>query len=104
VVNSYGSNFFLEVKFRSVAEWLFRDKRLKQSKEYRQSKLILVTIEKPYFRVVDTPSLTGNQCAFERLEADEDFHVTREALETFAPLVECFLLNGTATSRSTANT
>jgi hypothetical protein len=84
-----------------VPEWLFRDKRLKQSKEYWQSKLILVTIEKPYSRVVDTQSLTQNQCAFEPLEVDEDFHVTREALETFEPLVERSLVNGKATARST---
>jgi hypothetical protein len=101
VVNSDGSNFFLEVKFRSVPEWLLRDKRLKQSKEYWQSKLILVTIEKPYFRVVDTQLLTGNQCAFEPLEADKDFHVTREALEIFEPLVERFLVNGKAMARPT---
>jgi hypothetical protein len=101
VVNSDGSNFFVEVKFRSVPEWLLRDKFLKRTKEYWQSKLILVTIEKPYFRVVDPQSLIQNRCTFEPLEADEDFHVTRDALETFEPLVERFLVNGKAITRST---
>jgi hypothetical protein len=53
-----------------------------------------VTIVKPYFRIVDLQALSNDRCAFHPLEADKDFHVTRDALETFEPLVERFLLNG----------
>jgi hypothetical protein len=100
VLNAGGNNFFVEVKFRSSPEWLLRDSLLKLTTEYWQSKLILVTIVKPYFRIVDLQSLTDDRCAFQPLEADKDFHVTREALEIFEPLVERFLLNGKANSNS----
>ena len=59
----------------------------------------LATYE-PYFRVVDPHSLTEDRCSFELLEADKDFHVTREAIETFEPLVERFLVNGKINSQS----
>ena len=100
VLNSEGNNFFVEVKFRSSPEWLLRDLLLKQTTEYWQSKLILVTVVKPYFRIVEPQSLTEDRCSFQPLEADEDFHVTREALEIFEPLVERFLFNGKANPNS----
>jgi len=48
----------------------------------------------------DPHSLTEDRCSFEPLEADKDFHVTREAIETFEPLVERFLVNGKINSQS----
>jgi hypothetical protein len=100
VLNSEGNNFFVEVKFRSVPEWLLKDPLLKRTNEFWQPKLILVTIVEPYFRVVDPHSLTEDRCSFEPLEADKDFHVTREAIDTFEPLVERFLVNGKINSQS----
>ena len=44
----------------------------------------------------DPHSLTEDRCSFEPLEADKDFHVTREAIETF----ERFLVNGKINSQS----
>jgi hypothetical protein len=76
-------------------------KLLKRTNDYWQSKLILVTIVKPYFRVVDPQALTQERWAFAPLEAVEDFHVAHDALKTFEPLVERFLVNGKITSRST---
>jgi hypothetical protein len=96
VVNAERNNFFLEVKFRSNPNWLRREPSLKRATEYWQPKLILVTVVKPYFRVVTPESLLDNRCNFELLETDPDFHVTRAALESIEPLVEPFLVKGNA--------
>jgi hypothetical protein len=80
VVNADGRSFFVEVKFRSDPIWLLKSRLLKQLKEYWQAKLILVTITKPYFRVVDPQFLFDQDYAFEALESDPDFHVTTDAL------------------------
>jgi hypothetical protein len=94
VVNADGRSFFVEVKFRSDPIWLLKSRLLKQLKEYWQAKLILVTITKPYFRVVDPQFLFDQDYAFEALESDPDFHVTPEALRKFEPLVKRFLIIG----------
>lgn len=94
VLNSEGNNFFLEVKFRANPDWLRRDPSLRRTTEYWQPKLILVTVVKPYFRIVTLESLLDERCSFEPLETDPDFHVTRTALESFERLVERFLVNG----------
>ena len=92
VVNSDGRSFFVEVKFRSDPVWLLKTPLLKQLKEYWQAKLILVTITKPYFRIVDPQFLFDQDYAFEALESDPDFHVTPDALRKFEPLVKRFLI------------
>jgi hypothetical protein len=94
VINSQGSSFFVEVKFRSDPVWLLKTPLLKQLKEYWHAKLILVTLTKPYFRVVDPASLFEEHYSFEPLETDLAFNVTNEALEKFEPLVKRFLGNG----------
>jgi hypothetical protein len=66
VVNTEGRSFFVEVKFRSDPVWLLKTPLLKQLKEYWQAKLILVTITKPYFRIVDPQFLFDQDYAFER--------------------------------------
>jgi len=94
VLNSEGNNFFLEVKFRTDPEWLRRDQFLRRTTEYWQPKLILVTVVKPYFRIVTPESLLDECCSYEPLETDPDLHITHAALETFERLVERFLING----------
>lgn len=94
VVNTDGRSFFVEVKFRSDPVWLLKTPLLKQLKEYWQAKLILVTITKPYFRIVDPQFLFDQDYAFEALESDPDFHVTPAALRKFEPLVKRFLVIG----------
>lgn len=100
VLNAEGNNFFLEVKFRARPEWLLRDPFLRRVTEYWQPKLILVTVTKPYFRIVTPESLLDERCSFESLETDPDFHITRPALESFEPLVERFLVNGKSSANS----
>ena len=56
--------------------------------------MILVTITKPYFRIVDPQFVFDQDNAFEALESDPDFHVTPEALRNFEPLVKRFLIIG----------
>ncbi|MPZ78676.1 MAG: hypothetical protein GEU77_19420 [Deltaproteobacteria bacterium] len=94
VVNPNGRSFFVEVKFRSDPVWLIKAPLLKQLKEYWQAKLILVTITKPYFRIVDPQFLFEQDYSFEALQSDPDFYVTAEALRRFEPLVKRFLING----------
>jgi len=100
VLNSEGNNFFLEVKFRANLNWVTKDQYLKHSMEYWQPKLILVTVTKPYFRIVTPESLLDDGCNFESLDTDPDFHVTRTAVESFEPLVERFLVNGKSSANS----
>jgi len=94
VVNSEGRSFFVEVKFRSDPNWLLKTRLLKQLKEYWQAKLILVTITKPYFRVINPQCLFKEHYSFVALENDPDFDITTDALKEFVPLVKKFLMNG----------
>ena len=96
VVNPEGRSFFVEVKFRSDPVRLLKTPLLKQLKEYWQARLILVTITKPYFRVIDPQVLFEDNYAFDALEDDTDFNVSLEALKKFVPLVKKFLMNGKA--------
>ncbi|MGH8546859.1 MAG: hypothetical protein ACREX3_25250, partial [Gammaproteobacteria bacterium] len=64
-------------------------------KEYWQAKLILVTITKPFFRVIDPQVFFEEDYSFVALEDDPDFDVTSEALRgEFVPLIKKFLMNG----------
>ena len=72
----------------------------KRSVPKTQPKLILVTVTKPYFRIVTPESLLDDGCNFESLDTDPDFHVTRTAVESFEPLVERFLVNGKSSANS----
>jgi hypothetical protein len=99
VVNSEGRSFFVEVKFRSDPVWLLKTRLLKQLKEYWQAKLILVTIAKPSFRVIDPQLLFKKDYSFLALEDDPDFHVTLDSLKEFVPLVKKFLMNGKTAHR-----
>jgi hypothetical protein len=70
---------------------------LKQLREYWQAKLVLVTITKPYFRVIDPQSLLENDYSFVPLEDDPDFEVSGDVLKEFVLLVKKFLMNGKPT-------
>jgi hypothetical protein len=94
VVNSEGTSFFVEVKFRADPRCLVKTPLLKQLKEYWQAKLVLVTITRPYFRVIDPQSLLENDYSFVPLEDDPDFEVSGDVLKEFVLLVKKFLMNG----------
>jgi hypothetical protein len=97
VVNCEGTSFFVEVKFRSDPRWLVKTPLLKQLKEYWQAKLVLVTITKPYFRVIDPQSLLEADYSFVPLEDDTDFEVSGDVLKELILLVKKFLMNGKTT-------
>jgi len=82
------------VKFRADPRWLVKAPLLKQLKEYWQAKLVLVTITKPYFRVVDPQSLLEEDYSFVPLEDDPNFEVNADVLKEFILLVKKFLMNG----------
>jgi hypothetical protein len=100
VVNGRGKPTFVEVKFRSDPGWLKRDE-LRRIEEFWHAKVVLVTINKPFFRVARLdPSSDGR--LFEPLEAEQDFTITHAVLKQFEPLVRRFLVNGTGRLRQTS--
>jgi hypothetical protein len=87
----------LQAKYRvGRAELLFSERSiktpsLKQFREYRQAKLILVTIANRTSGVIDPQLLFEEDYSFQALEDDPDFHVTPDSLKEFVPLVKKFL-------------
>ena len=88
VVNRKKKPFFVEVKFRTKVEVYERD--LKIIEEFWQAKIIMVTIKKPYFRILDTHSKERNWTS---LAKDQDLGVTEKTLEEFNRLVEKYYSN-----------
>lgn len=88
VVNRKKNPFFVEVKFRTKVKVYERD--LKPIEEFWQAKIIMVTIKKPYFRILDTHSKERNWIS---LAKDRDLGVTEELLEEYNKLVEKYYSN-----------
>lgn len=97
VVNKEGETFFVEVKertkkvsryFRGKQEWYFFGKqewdRLKSVIEHWNAVLILVTIEKPYFRIYDA----SFKNAFVPIEKYKKFNIKEGFLKEFNVLIE----------------
>ncbi len=91
VLNQTGKPFFVEVKFRSDPEWKFGDgiTVLRNIERFWKAKVIVVTLQKPYFRVADPPYFDSQgQPGFVSLERDQDLNVTAGELEKFSWLIE----------------
>lgn len=88
VVNRRKKPFFVEIKFRTKVKVYERD--LKPIEEFWQAKVIMVTIKKPYFRVLDTISKERNWIS---LVKDKDLGITEKLLEEFNRLVEKYYPN-----------
>lgn len=85
VVNREKKPFFVEVKFRTKVEVYEKD--LKSIEDLWQAKVVMVTIEKPYFRILDIqPNYKAR--TWSSLARDRDLGVTEELLEEFSRLVE----------------
>ena len=83
VVNSKKKPFFVEVKFRTKVKVYERD--LKLIEDFWQAKVIMITIEKPYFRILENNTGSRNWVS---LAEDRDLGVSKEVLEEFDKLVE----------------
>jgi hypothetical protein len=103
VINADGSPFFVEVKFRSDP-YNLKAYSLKKIKKFWHAKVVLVTIEAPYFRVARPHTFSDEKCLFEPLESDQDLNVACEHLERFERLVDRFLINGMAVHRESSAT
>lgn len=91
VLNKTGKPFFVEVKFRSDPEWKFDDgiTVLRNIERFWKAKVIVVTLQKPYFRVASPPYFDENgELRFENLENDEDLDVSIGELEEAERLIE----------------
>jgi hypothetical protein len=82
VINAEGSPFFVEVKFRSDP-YNLKGYSLKKIKKFWYAKVVLVTIEKPYFRVARPHTFSDAKCLFEPLESDRDLNVVRDYVMRF---------------------
>jgi hypothetical protein len=91
VLNRTGKPFFVEVKFRLDPEWKFDDRItvLKNIERFWKAKVIMVTLQQPYFRVASPPYFDENgKLRFEDLENDDDLDVTIGQLEDAERLIE----------------
>jgi hypothetical protein len=98
IINFQKKPFFVEVKFRKEPESL--EEELLLEKEYLEkfweAKIILVTTDKPYFRVSNPPYFKKEKKEgwpipvfdWQPIEADLDFSVTYPILKKFEKLVE----------------
>lgn len=88
IVNCKKKPFFVEVKFRTKVKVYERD--LELIEEFWQAKVIMVTIKKPHFRILDTRSKGRDWIS---LAKDRDLGVTEKLLEGFNSLVEKYYPN-----------
>lgn len=98
VISQMKKPIFVEVKFRTDPEAL--EEQLLLEKEYLErfweAKIVLVTIKKPYFRVLSPPYFTREKregwpipvLNWQPVEADLDFGVKYPVLKKFEKLVE----------------
>ncbi len=91
VLNQTGKPFFVEVKFRSDPEWKFDDgiTVLRNIERFWKAKVIVVTLQKPYFRIANPPYFDKEGMpVFKSLEDDQDLIVTRRELGEAERLIE----------------
>ena len=98
IISQMKKPMFVEVKFRTDPEAL--EEQLLLEKEYLEkfweSKIILITIKKPYFRVLTPPYFSKEKqegwpipvLNWQPIEADLDFGVKYGLLKKFEELVE----------------
>ncbi len=87
----------VEVKFRTDPRLYEKDvKKLNLIEEFWKAKIILLTLEKPYFRVSNSPYLNKKrEWDWVPLEEDRDLEISPEILKEFNGLVEKYFLKGT---------
>lgn len=96
VVNKEGKPFFIEVKFRTCknSNFWFKNEfdKIKQILHYWNAILILVTTEKPYFRVYDESLFDQGKPDLIPLETYKDLGVEADKLIKFDEIVEKYYL------------
>lgn len=91
VLNQAGKPFFVEVKFRSRPEPYHDDliSLLRTIERFWKAKVILVTLQRPYFRVFNPPYFDGeDKLVCKDLAGDKDLNVGRRELGEVEPLIE----------------
>jgi len=93
VINEEGKPFFVEAKFRTDLKIYSKDiKRLDLIEKFWKAKIILLTVQKPYFRVSNSPYLNRKgEWDWVSLEEDKDLKVNQNILNEFDKIVEKYL-------------
>lgn len=94
VISKEGKPFFVEVKFRTDFVVYSKDiRRIELIEKFWRAKIIIVTPEKPYFRISSSPYLNKKQeWTWIPLEEDQNFGIAADVFKKFNGLVEkyCF--------------
>lgn len=95
VINKEGKPFFVEVKFRTEIR-VYDDREIERInfiEKFWKAKIILLTINEPYFRVSDSPYLNEKQeWNWISLEEDKDLGINKDILDEFDKLVEKYCI------------
>jgi len=96
IINKKRKPFFVEAKFRTNFVVHSKDiKRIELVEKFWKAKIIIVTSEKPYFRISSSPYLNKEQqWTWIPLEEDKDLNITHDTLNQFNELVEKYYLKG----------
>jgi hypothetical protein len=101
VINKEGRPFFVEVTFHTKFVVYNEDiRKIELIEKFWKAKIIIVTPEKPYFRISSSPYLNKEQkWDWIPLEEDKDLNITSDALNQFNKLVEKYYLKGNQPSQ-----
>lgn len=94
VINQEGKPFFIEVKFRKDLSLVYRDnvERVELIEKFWKAKIIIITLQKPYFRVSSAPYLKQQaewwEWSWMDLKQDKDLNINENILNQFNKLVE----------------
>jgi hypothetical protein len=94
VINKEGRPFFVEAKFRTELVVYSKDiKRIELIEKFWKAKIILLTTQRPYFRISNSPYLNERGgWNWIPLEEDKDLNITPDILNQFNGLVEKYYL------------
>jgi hypothetical protein len=94
VINKCGEPLFVEVKFRTNLVVYSKDiKLIDFIEKFWKAKIILLTVQKPYFRISNSPYLDREQgWKWIPLEEEKDLGIEKDILEHFNGFVENYFL------------
>jgi hypothetical protein len=95
VINQKGKPFFVEVKFRTDPKIYPADaEHYFIIEEFWKSKIILLTLQKPYFRISNILDFNDRkELNWRPLEKDNNFEINPEILKQFYLLIEKYCIS-----------
>lgn len=98
VINKEGKPFFIEVKFRTELLLVYRNdiERMELVEKFWKAKIIIITPEKPYFRLSSIPYFKKKEEWVEwkwmDLKEDGDLNIKQNILDKFNKVVEKYYI------------